>query len=69
MNDPLAFIYRLRMMDTGIGHETVLGLMTSRGAVETVARVTGHKKIKTKMGKCDAASVVPEPRDEMMLPW
>ena len=66
-NDPLAFIYRLRMMDTGIGHETVLGLMTSRGAVETVARVTGHKKIKTKMGKCDAASVVPEPRDEMMF--
>ncbi len=66
-NDPLAFIYRLRAMDTEIGQENVLGLMTSKGAVETVARVTGHKKIKTKMGKCDAASVVPEPRDEMMF--
>jgi len=66
-NDPLAFIYRLRMMDTEIGQENVLGLMTSRGAVETVARVTKHKRIKTKMGKCDAASVVPEPRDEMMF--
>ena len=66
-NDPLAFIYRLRTMDTKIGQENVLGLMTSKGAVETVARVTRHKKIKTKMGKCDAASVVPEPRDEMMF--
>jgi hypothetical protein len=66
-NDPLAFIYRLRMMDTEIGQETAIGLMTSKGAVETVARVTRHKKIKTKMGKCDAASVVPEPRDEMMF--
>ena len=66
-NDPLAFIYRLRMMATDIGEENVLGLMTSKGAVETVARVTGHKRIKTKMGKCDAASVVPEPRDEMMF--
>lgn len=66
-NDPLAFIYRLRMMDTGIGQENVLGLMTSKGAVETVARVTEHKKIKTKMGKCDAAAVVPEPRDKMMF--
>ncbi len=66
-NDPLAFIYRLRMVDTEIGQETALGLMTSKGAVETVARVTRHKRIKTKMGKCDAASVVPEPRDEMMF--
>ena len=66
-NDPLAFIYRLRMMDTGLGEENVLGLMTSKGAVETVARVTKHKKIKTKMGKCDAAAVIPEPRDEMMF--
>ncbi len=66
-NDPLAFIYRLRMMGTDIGDENVLGLMTSKGAVETVARVTGHKQIRTKMGKCDAASVVPEPRDEMMF--
>lgn len=66
-NDPLAFIYRLRMMDTEIGQENVLGLMTSKGAVETVARVTKHKKIKTKMGKCDAAAVIPEPRDEMMF--
>ena len=65
--DPLAFIFRLRTMDTEIGDEIVLGLMTSKGAVETVARVTKHKKIRTKMGKCEAAAVVPEPRDEMMF--
>lgn len=65
--DPLAFIFQLRMMDTGVGDETVLGLMTSRGVVDTVARVTKQKTIKTKMGKCDAAAVVPEPRDKMMF--
>jgi len=66
-NDPLAFIFRLRMMDTEVGQESVLGLMTSRGAVETVARATRYKKIRTKMGKCDAVAVVPEPRDKMMF--
>jgi hypothetical protein len=65
--DPLAFIYRLRTMKTEVGTENVLGLMTSKGAVETVARVREHKTIKTKMGKCDAAAVVPEPRDKMMF--
>jgi len=66
-NDPLAFIYRLRTMKTEVGAENVLGLMTSKGAVETVARVREHKTIRTKMGKCDAAAVVPEPRDKMMF--
>ena len=66
-NDPLAFIYRLRTMDTAVGEEFTLGLMTSKGAVETVARATKHKKVRTKMGKCDAVAVIPEPRDEMMF--
>jgi len=66
-NDPLAFIFRLRTMSTEIGHETAIGLMTSKGALDTVARVTKHKKIRTKMGKCDAAAVIPEPRDEIMF--
>jgi hypothetical protein len=65
--DPLAFIFRLRTMKTEVGTENVLGLMTSKGAVETVARVREHKTIRTKMGKCDAAAVVPEPRDKMMF--
>jgi len=65
--DPLAFIYRLRTMDTDVGDEVVLGLMTSKGVVDTVARVTKHKDIKTKMGRCNAAAVVPEPQDKMMF--
>ena len=66
-NDPLAFIFRLRTMDAAVGEEMTLGLMTSKGAVETVARATRHKKIRTKMGKCDAVAVIPEPRDNMMF--
>lgn len=65
--DPLAFIFRLRTMDTVVGEETTLELMTSKGAVETVARATEYKKVRTKMGKCDAVAVIPEPRDDMMF--
>jgi len=65
--DPLAFIFQLRTIDTDIGDEMVLGLMTSKGVVDTVARVTKHKNVKTKMGRCDAVAVVPEPRDKMMF--
>jgi len=65
--DPLAFVFRLRTIDTEPGHEEVLGLMTSKGAVETVARVTERDTVGTKAGRCDAVAVVPEPRDEMMF--
>jgi len=65
--DPLAFIFRLRVMDTEIGSATLLDLMTSKGAVETIVRATKRKVIRTKMGKCDAVAVVPEPRDKMMF--
>ena len=66
-NDPLAFIYRLRSHDVEIGGETVLTLMTSKGAVETVTRATEAKELKTKNGRCRAVSMVPEPRDRMMF--
>jgi hypothetical protein len=65
--DPLAYIFRLRSMNTEIGGEIVLGLMTSKGVVDTVARVTEHKEITTKIGKIAAAAVVPEPRDKLMF--
>ena len=67
-NDPLAFIARLRTMDKKVGQEHVLGLMTTKGVIEMVARVTRTKEIKTKMGKCDAVAVIPKPRDEKMFP-
>jgi hypothetical protein len=65
--DPLAFVFRLRTIDPKVGGETVLGLMTSKGAVETVVRIKEQKSVRTKMGKCDAVAMVPEPRDEMMF--
>jgi hypothetical protein len=65
--DPLAFIFRLRTIDPDVGGERVLGLMTSRGAIETVVRTEEQKKVRTKMGKCDAVAMIPEPRDEMMF--
>jgi len=65
--DPLAFIFQLRTIGLDEGDEMVVGLMTSKGAVDTVARVTKVKKIKTKIGKIEAAAVVPEPQDEMMF--
>ena len=67
-NDPLAFISRLRMMDKKVGQELVLGLMTTKGVIEMVARATKTKKIKTKMGECDAVAVIPKPLDEKMFP-
>ncbi|MEX1309768.1 MAG: DUF3108 domain-containing protein, partial [Candidatus Sulfomarinibacteraceae bacterium] len=65
--DPLAFIFRLRTVDLELGGEKVLGLMTSKGAVETVVRAKERKKVRTKMGKCDAVAMIPEPRDKMMF--
>jgi len=65
--DPLAFIFRLRTMALDVGQAMTLGLMTSRGVAETEARVTELKDVKTKRGHCDAASVIPEPRDKMMF--
>lgn len=65
--DPLAFIYRLRTMDTDVGEEQILNLMTSKGAMETAVKATEHKTVRTKMGKCAAVAMVPEPRDEMMF--
>jgi hypothetical protein len=54
-------------MPLEVGRERVLNLMTSRGVAETVARVTELDEVRTKLGRCDAAAVVPEPRDRMMF--
>jgi hypothetical protein len=41
--------------------------MTTRGAVETLARAIEADRVRTKVGPCDAIAVVPEPRDGMMF--
>lgn len=65
--DPLAFIFSLRALGTDVGREGLFNLMTSDGAVETVARTTRTKSFKTKAGKWDAIAVVPEARDEVLF--
>jgi hypothetical protein len=65
--DPLAFIYSLRSMELDVGSEVSVNLMTSRGTMETIVRAREAKKIRTKVGKCDAVAMVPEPRDKMMF--
>ncbi len=65
--DPVAFIFRLRSIPLETGQRIGLGLMTSKGVVETDAAVTELKQVRTKLGRCDAAAVVPEPRDRMLF--
>jgi hypothetical protein len=65
--DPLAFVYRLRSMNPQLGSDMNLHLMTDKGALETLARTTREKRVKTKAGRRDAVAVVPEPRDKMMF--
>jgi hypothetical protein len=65
--DPLAFIFRLRTITPAVDEEMVLGLMTSRGVAETVARVTEVDRIRTPLGRREAAAVVPEPKDRMLF--
>ena len=65
--DPLAFVFSLRSLGTEVGRRGTFNLMTDDGVVETIARTTAAKIVKTKAGKCDAVAVVPEPRDEMLF--
>ena len=65
--DPLAFIFDLRGMELEIGSESSRALMTSKGALETVARATRSRTIRTRMGPCTAVAVVPEPQDKIMF--
>lgn len=65
--DPLAFVFRLRSLPFDVGDQRTLGLMTSKGAVETIVTAERRKRVKTKMGRCDAVAMVPQPRDRMMF--
>jgi hypothetical protein len=67
VHDPLAYLYRLRTMVGEPGDEVALTLMTSNGAVETIADVVEKKRISTALGKRDAVRVVPRPKDEMLF--
>jgi hypothetical protein len=67
VHDPLAYLYRLRLMLDDEGDEASLTLVTSEGALETVAEVVERKRISTPFGRRDALRVVPHPRGEMLF--
>lgn len=67
VHDPLAYIYRLRRLVEQPGEDVSLVLATSQGAMETVARVSERKRIKTPLGRREALRVTPEPQDGMLF--
>ncbi len=65
--DPLAFIYRTRLLVNEPGDAVTLTMVTSDGDVDTVAEVVERKAISTPFGKREALRVVPRPKDEMLF--
>jgi len=65
--DPLTFLYRMRVLLKDAGEEATLAMMTSRGAVDTVAQVVEKRAVKTPFGKRDVLVVVPRPENEELF--
>jgi hypothetical protein len=65
--DPLAFLWRARMLLDQPGDSVTLTMVTSDGDLDTIAEVMEQKRIKTPFGKRDAIRVVPRPKDEMLF--
>jgi hypothetical protein len=64
--DPLAYLYRLRLLAGDLGDRIPLTMVTSDGAVKINAEVVEAKRIKTPFGKLDAVRVVPRPESEKL---
>jgi hypothetical protein len=67
VHDPLAYVFKLRRVEGGVGDSTSLVLATTKGPLETVARIERQKLIRTEFGKRQALKVVPEPKDGMLF--
>lgn len=65
--DPLAFIYRVRLLVDKPGDEVTLTMVTGDGDADTVAEVVEKKTISTPFGKREALRIVPRPEDEMLF--
>lgn len=64
--DPLSFLYRMRSLLAADGDRATLPMMTSDGDVDTVAEVTGTRRVKTPFGQRQVLLVVPHPaKDEL----
>jgi hypothetical protein len=67
VHDPLAYLYRLRLLAGESGDQMSLVLATTKGALDTTATVVERKRIKTRFGRQEALRVVPEPKDGMLF--
>lgn len=67
VHDPLAFIYRVRLLVDEPGDQVTLAMVTSDGGVDTVAEVVERATISTPFGKREALRIVPRPKDEMLF--
>ncbi len=67
VHDPLAFVFRLRSIEGEVGDSTSLVLATSKGPLETVARIEEIGMVKSGLGRRVAVRVVPEPKDGMLF--
>lgn len=67
VHDPLAYLYRLRVLASEPGDAASLVLATSKGPLPTTARVTELDEVRTAFGRHPAVKVVPEPEDGMLF--
>jgi len=65
--DPLSFVYRMRVLLSAAGERAALAMMTSGGAVETVAEVVETRTVKTPLGSREVLVVVPRPRQDELF--
>jgi hypothetical protein len=65
--DPLGFVYRMRVLLSEVGERASLAMMTSGGAVETMAEVVEKRVVKTPFGAREVMVVVPRPQDNELF--
>jgi hypothetical protein len=65
--DPLSFVYRMRVLLSKAGERATLAMMTSGGAVETVAEVVEKRTVKTPFGAREVLVVVPRPQQDELF--
>ena len=61
--DPLAYVFRLHALAREPGQEITLTLLTSKGAVETVGRVSKIREKRTALGPRKLVKIQPQPVD------
>jgi len=65
--DPLSFVYRMRVLLSNAGERATLAMMTSGGAVETVAEVVEKRTVKTPFGAREVLVIVPRPQQDELF--